>query len=51
MVPEQYHELRRLMRNYKIFFDGPVEPAKWPIAHGIIFGNIRKLGPRRYDDY
>jgi len=51
MTPEQYEELRRLMKKHRIFFHGPVEPAKWPLAQRIIFSKIQELGQRRYIDH
>ncbi len=51
MTPEQYKQARRLMKKHRIFFEGPVEPAKWPSAHRVIFSNIRALGERKYIDH
>lgn len=51
MTPEQYKEVRRLMKKHRIFFEGPVEPVKWPSVHRVIFSNIRALGERKYIDY
>lgn len=51
MTPEQYENLRRLTKKYRIFFDGPLSRDKWPPTHAQLFHNIQSLGQTRFHDY
>ena len=51
MTPEQYENLRKLTKKYKISFDGPLSREQWPPTHARLFQNIQSLGQMRYHEY
>ncbi len=51
MTPEQYGNLRRLAKKYRIFFDGPLPQDQWPTTHVDLFHNIQLLGQKTYHEY
>ena len=51
MTPEVYEELRRLMKNHRICFMGPVTQDQWPSAYRPLFANIQRLGQLLYEEY
>lgn len=44
-------QVRDLLRNYGIRFEGPVPPRDWPSEHERHFHAIRDISYIRYDDY
>ena len=51
MTPEQYRDLRRLNKKYRIFFDGPLTQDEWPPTHTELFRNVQSLGHKSYEEY
>ena len=51
MTPEQYGNLKRLAKKYRIQFDGPLPPDQWPSSHADLFRNIQLLGQKKHNEY
>ncbi|OBT59599.1 hypothetical protein VE04_00034 [Pseudogymnoascus sp. 24MN13] len=51
MAAQQKQEHRNLVKEYNIFFDGPIDRAQWPTAHCQTFSNIQKLGRTGFAEY
>ena len=43
--------LRGLVKDHSINFEGPVPPKKWPTQYSHIFQAIRDIWANRYDEY
>lgn len=44
-------QLKRLVDDYNIKFEGPVPPKQWPTKYSHLFQVIRDIWANRYDDY
>ena len=51
MASNDYRDLRRLAKRYRIHFKGAVPSGEWPAAHKSTFENIRKIGAQSFDGY
>jgi|SRR5271167_4055427 len=44
-------QLRDLIGEYNIHFEGPIPPVAWPLQYSEVFQNIRNIDRTRYDEY
>lgn len=44
-------DVRDLIEEYNISFDGPIPPSSWPVLYRDIFQNIRDIERLRFDEY
>ena len=52
MTPDEYDKLCRLMKKYRISFEGPVPQNQWPPSHRDPFRTIQDTcGRKEYDTY
>jgi hypothetical protein len=51
MAVQQKQDHRRLIKEYNVHFDGPIDREKWPSAHFHTFSNIQKLGRTEFAEY
>ena len=45
------HQMRVLIKQYKIHFKGPLSPFQWPDDHPDIFTKVRQIRLKEFDTY